>query len=105
MAIVLKLEMTWDEKYSDLESEEAKPLVADLKTSVSQLACFVLRASCFVLLASCFVLPEMFIFSYANKVHITACCSGENRCTLSGGRFNLISVNLICLIACYLKCS
>ena len=47
MAMVLKLEMTWDEKYSDLESEEAKPFVADLKTSVSQLACIVLRASCF----------------------------------------------------------
>ena len=93
MAMVLKLEMTWDEKYSDLESEEAKPFVADLKTSVSQLACFVLRASGNV------------NFHYANKVYITACGSRANRCTLSGGRFHLTSVNLICLIACYLKCS
>ncbi|KAI0235027.1 hypothetical protein LSAT2_014570 [Lamellibrachia satsuma] len=37
VAIVLKLEMTWDEKYSDLESEEAKPLVADLKTSLTEI--------------------------------------------------------------------
>lgn len=35
MAIVLKLEMTWDEKYEDLESPDAKPFVAELKNSVS----------------------------------------------------------------------
>ena len=35
MAIVLKLEMKWDPKLEDLESEANKPFVAELKNSVS----------------------------------------------------------------------
>ncbi|KAI0235028.1 hypothetical protein LSAT2_014571 [Lamellibrachia satsuma] len=36
VAIVLKLEMTWDEKYEDLESPDAKPFVAELKNSLTE---------------------------------------------------------------------
>jgi len=35
VVIVLKLDMTWDEKYLHLEDEGTQPLVANLKTSVS----------------------------------------------------------------------
>ena len=40
MVIVLKLDMAWNEKYLDLEDEGTKPLVANLKTSVSVLTYF-----------------------------------------------------------------
>ena len=40
VVIVLKLDMSWNEKYLNLEAEDTQPLVADLKTSVSALTNF-----------------------------------------------------------------
>ena len=36
VAIVLKLQMTWERKYENIENEETKPFVAALKASVSR---------------------------------------------------------------------
>ena len=40
VAMVLKLQMTWESKYLMMDNEETKPFVAELKTSVSRSSVF-----------------------------------------------------------------